>query len=153
MMKDFGIDLKMVIVWCDDTISINISKNPVQHSRTKHIDIRHHFVRELTENGDVELKVISTQDQLIELFIKPLDTTRFEDFRSSISVCQKNMKRFRKELKVKKKNQPMPQKKSDTLIDALIFQVKSETRVTKNVPIDNIFEEIPNDIVVTKATI
>ncbi|XP_062118855.1 uncharacterized mitochondrial protein AtMg00810-like [Humulus lupulus] len=47
MMEDHGFDLKTLTIFCDNTSSINISKNHVQHSRTKHIDIRHHFIREL----------------------------------------------------------------------------------------------------------
>ncbi|KAK8346537.1 hypothetical protein V6Z12_A07G222100 [Gossypium hirsutum] len=74
MMKDFGVD------------AINISMNLVQHLRTKHIDIKRHLIRELIENGAVELKFMSKQDELANLFTKPLDTTRFKHLRSSIGM-------------------------------------------------------------------
>lgn len=50
--------------------------------------IRHYFIREYIENDVVELKFVSTQDQLADLFTKPLDVTRFEHLWSSIGVCQ-----------------------------------------------------------------
>ena len=58
--------------------AINISKNPVQHSRTKYIDICHLFIRELVENKCIVLEHVGTNDQLADLFTKPLDETRFK---------------------------------------------------------------------------
>ena len=66
--------------------AINISKNPVQHSRTKHIDIRHHFIRELIEDGLISLEYISTKSQVADLLTKPLDFQRFVYLRKSIGV-------------------------------------------------------------------
>ncbi|WJX56743.1 hypothetical protein P8452_42373 [Trifolium repens] len=65
----------------------HISKNPVQHSRTKHIDIRNHFIRELVEKKVVTLEHIATEDQLADIFTKPLDAVRFERMRSALGVC------------------------------------------------------------------
>ena len=50
-----------------------LTKNPIQHSRTKHIDIRHHFIRDLVNNHDVILEFINTKHQLADIFIKPLN--------------------------------------------------------------------------------
>ena len=49
LLVDYGFAQGKMIVYCDNTSAINISKNPVQHSRTKYIDIRHHFIRDLVE--------------------------------------------------------------------------------------------------------
>ena len=73
-------------IFCDNTSAINISKNPVQHSRTKHIDIRHHFIRELVEDGVISLDFVSTNSQKEDIFKKPLDALRFEDLRTSIGL-------------------------------------------------------------------
>nr|ABA93908.1 retrotransposon protein, putative, unclassified [Oryza sativa Japonica Group] len=54
-LKDYGLTFEKVPLFCDNTSVINIAKNPVQHSRTKHIDIRFHFLRDHVEKGDVEL--------------------------------------------------------------------------------------------------
>ena len=56
MLEDYGIVLNCLILYCDNTSAINISKNPVQHSRTKHIDIHHYFNKELVENKTVVLE-------------------------------------------------------------------------------------------------
>ena len=56
----------------DNTSAISISKNLMQHSRTKHIEIRHHFLRDHVQKGDITLEFVSTKDQLADIFIKPL---------------------------------------------------------------------------------
>ncbi len=56
---------------CDNTSAISITKNLVQHSRTKHIDVRHHFIRDHVEKGDVSISFISTDLQLADIFTKP----------------------------------------------------------------------------------
>lgn len=65
---------------------INISKNPIQHCRTKHIDIRHHFIRELDRKINV-LEYISTKTQLANIFIELLGTQKFIHFGRGMGVC------------------------------------------------------------------
>ena len=77
----------MIIGYCDNTSAINISKNPVQHSRTKHIDICHDFIHDLVENQVVSLNYVSTENQLADLFTKPLDGSRFDYLKNAIGVC------------------------------------------------------------------
>jgi hypothetical protein len=72
MLVDYGFNQGTLTLFCDNMSAINISKNPVQHSRTKHIDIRHHFIRELVENKCIVLEHVGTNDQLADLFTKPL---------------------------------------------------------------------------------
>ena len=59
---DYGIYQEHLTIYCNNTSAINISKNPVQHSRTKHIEIQHHFIRELVEDGTLTLEFIHTND-------------------------------------------------------------------------------------------
>ena len=70
---DYGIYQKHLTIYCDNISAINISKNPVQLSRTKHIEIRHHFIRELVKDGTLILEFIHTDDQKADFFTKPLD--------------------------------------------------------------------------------
>ena len=86
MLIDYGVIQDSMTIFCDNTSAINISKNLVQHSRTKHIDIRHHFIRDLVENKIVTLKHVSTENQLADLFTKPLDRVRFEFLRKSVRI-------------------------------------------------------------------
>ncbi|KAK2980808.1 hypothetical protein RJ640_020460, partial [Escallonia rubra] len=55
-LQDFGVSLDLIPIMYDSSSAIDISKNPVQHSRTKHIDIRHHFLRDNVQKGLIELK-------------------------------------------------------------------------------------------------
>ena len=86
LLHDYGICQEHLTIYCDNTSAINIFKNPIQHSRTKHIEIRHHFIRELVEDGTLTLTFIHTNDQKADLFTKPLNCKRFEFFRQNIGV-------------------------------------------------------------------
>jgi hypothetical protein len=87
LLWDYGFTQDTMIINCDNTSAINISKNPVQHSWTKHIDIRHHFLRDLVESEVVSLSFIPTENQLADILTKPLDGSRFESLRKAIGVC------------------------------------------------------------------
>nr|GEU68557.1 retrovirus-related Pol polyprotein from transposon TNT 1-94 [Tanacetum cinerariifolium] len=65
-------------MYCDSKAAIAISCNPVQHSRTKHIDVRYHFIKEKVEKGIVELFFVGTEYQLADLFTKALPVERFK---------------------------------------------------------------------------
>jgi hypothetical protein len=59
---------------CDNTSAIMISKNPILHARTKHIEIRHHFIRDHVKMCDIELIHVDTKNQIANIFTKPLNT-------------------------------------------------------------------------------
>jgi hypothetical protein len=63
-----------------------MTDNPVEHSRTKHIDIRHHFLRDHQQKGGIEVYHINTENQLADIFTKPLDEKRFCRLRSELNV-------------------------------------------------------------------
>ena len=67
LLHDYGIFQEHLTIYCDNTSAINISKNLIQHSWTKHIEIRHHFIRELVEDGTLTLEFIHTDDQKADL--------------------------------------------------------------------------------------
>ena len=87
MLKDFEASQAVLILYCDNLSAINISKNHVHHLRTKHIDIHHHYVRSIVEDKIIDLKHIPTENQLVDIFTKRLDATRFETLRSSLGLC------------------------------------------------------------------
>ena len=70
---DYDIKLDHIKIKCDNTSAINLSKNLIQHSRTKHIDIRHHFLRDHIQNSDISLEFIDINNQLADIFTKPLN--------------------------------------------------------------------------------
>nr|GEX15050.1 hypothetical protein [Tanacetum cinerariifolium] len=75
---DYGFHFDKIPMYCDSKAAIAISCNPVQHSRTKHIDIRYHFIKENVEKGIVELFFFGTEYQLADLFTKALLEERFK---------------------------------------------------------------------------
>ena len=75
-----------MVVYCDNSSAIDISKNPVQHSKIKHIEIRYHFIRDFVERKIVCLEYISTEHQNVDIFTKPLDSSKFETLRQVIGV-------------------------------------------------------------------
>ncbi|GJW05575.1 retrovirus-related pol polyprotein from transposon TNT 1-94 [Tanacetum coccineum] len=77
-LTDYDIIYEKVPIFCDNTSAIATSNNPVLHSRTKHIDIRYHFIRDHVLKGDIELHFIPTQYQLVDIFTKPLDERTFK---------------------------------------------------------------------------
>ncbi|KAK4345279.1 hypothetical protein RND71_035455 [Anisodus tanguticus] len=86
MLDGYGISDNSMILYCDNLSAINIFKNPVQHSRTKHIDIRYHFLRDLVEKQLVQIKHVDTLFQLADIFTKPLDHERFSSLRKSLGL-------------------------------------------------------------------
>ena len=76
-LKDYGIHLKQVPLYCDNESAIKIANNPVQHSKTKHIEIRHHFLRDHVMKEDIDIIHVNTEEQLTDIFTKPLDEKRF----------------------------------------------------------------------------
>ena len=86
LLHDYGITQGTMCVFCDNMSAINLSKNPVQHSKSKHIKIRYHFIRELVEEKTVYLEFINIDNQKADIFTKSLDGPRFESLCKTISV-------------------------------------------------------------------
>ena len=78
--------LGKVPLYCDNTSAISLTKNPIQHSKTKHIEIRHHFIRDHVRKGDCEIKFVKTKNQLADLFTKPLVRDRFNKLRKKLNI-------------------------------------------------------------------
>ncbi|GKA32059.1 ribonuclease H-like domain-containing protein [Tanacetum coccineum] len=74
------------LVYCDNVSAVYLSTNPVQHQRTKHIEIDIHFVRDLVADGHIRVLHVPSRYQYADVFTKGLPTTLFDEFRSSLSV-------------------------------------------------------------------
>ncbi|GJX88902.1 hypothetical protein Tco_0340916 [Tanacetum coccineum] len=77
-LTDYGFAFNKIPLYYDNHSAITLYCNNVQHSRSKHIDTRHHFIREQVEKGVVELYFVTTDYQLAEIFTKALPRERFE---------------------------------------------------------------------------
>ena len=87
-LKDYGIHLKQVPLYCDNESAIKIANNPVQHSKTKHIEIRHHFLRDHVVKEDIDIIHVNTEEQLADIFTKPLDEKRFCKLRCELNILE-----------------------------------------------------------------
>ncbi|PNY03433.1 class I chitinase, partial [Trifolium pratense] len=75
-----------IIINCDNSSSIKLSKNPILHGRCKHIDVRFHFLRDLAKDGVIELVHCKTQEQLADIMTKPLKLDTFCELRSKMGM-------------------------------------------------------------------
>nr|GEY79010.1 hypothetical protein [Tanacetum cinerariifolium] len=84
--RNYGLGFNKIPMYCDNKIAIALCCNNVQHSRSKHIDIRYHFIKEQVENGVIELYFINTEYQLADLFTKALGRDRIEFLINKLGV-------------------------------------------------------------------
>nr|GFA78322.1 retrovirus-related Pol polyprotein from transposon TNT 1-94 [Tanacetum cinerariifolium] len=99
-LTNYGFDFNKIPLYCDNRSAIALCCNNVQHSRSKHIDIRHHFIRDQVERGMVELYFVSTDYQLADIFTKALPRQRFEFILMRLgmkSMSPTTLKRLQKE--------------------------------------------------------
>ncbi|KAJ8631789.1 hypothetical protein MRB53_025112 [Persea americana] len=76
------------VMFCDNSSTIKLSKNPVMHGQSKHIDVHYHFLRDLTGDGVVEMIYCHTQEQLADIMTKPLRLANYEKLCALMGVCQ-----------------------------------------------------------------
>ena len=77
ILLDYGVVLEKVPLLCDNESAVKLANNLVQHSRTKQIDIHHHFFRDHIAKNDMSLDGVRTEDQLVDIFTKPQDEAIF----------------------------------------------------------------------------
>ena len=87
---DYGLILDHIPIRCDNTSAINLSKNTILHSRTKHIEIRHHFLRDHVQNGDCVLEFVDTKNRLADIFMKLLPKETFFAIRRELGLLDIN---------------------------------------------------------------
>jgi hypothetical protein len=85
-LRDYGYKLSKVPLLCDNESAIHMVDYPVEHSRTKHIDIQYHFLRDHQQKGDIEIAYVSTHNQLADIFTKPLDEKTFSKLKNELNI-------------------------------------------------------------------
>jgi hypothetical protein len=87
-LVDYGIQLNDITILCDNKGAIDLSKNPVQHARTKHIEIRHHFLRDNVQKGNISIEKVSSEDNIADILTKPLKREPFNLLRLGLGLME-----------------------------------------------------------------
>lgn len=90
LCTEMGIILKTPTLYCDNLATIEISRNPKNHQRAKHIDIKYHFIRKTIEDGEINLNFINSQSNKADIFTKPLNSNLFNNNRQNIGLVKNN---------------------------------------------------------------
>ena len=77
-LEDFNLYESKIPIFCDNTSAICISKNPILHSKSKHIEIKYHFIRDYIQKGILNLNFVKIDHQWADIFTKPLSKDRFK---------------------------------------------------------------------------
>ncbi|GKB24755.1 copia protein [Tanacetum coccineum] len=85
---DYDVRLDDVPIMCDNKGAIDLSKNLVQHSRTKHIEIRHHFLRDNVQKGHISIEKVSSVDNIADILTKPLKRESFNYLRLGLGMME-----------------------------------------------------------------
>ena len=87
MLKDIGITFEEpTIIYYDNTSIVSMSKNPIFYSKTKHISIKYHVLREKASKKEIRLEYVSTKENIANIFMKPLPKDKFEYLRGMFGI-------------------------------------------------------------------
>ncbi|GJY34931.1 retrovirus-related pol polyprotein from transposon TNT 1-94 [Tanacetum coccineum] len=90
-LVDYEVKLNDVHVLCDNKGAIDLSKNPILHSRTKHIVIRHHFLRDNVQKGNISIEKVASEDNIANILTKPLKREPFNLLRLGLGLMEPNV--------------------------------------------------------------
>jgi hypothetical protein len=76
------------LIYCDNEICVKLSKNLVFHDKSKHIEIKYHYIRDMVHRGVVELWYISTDEQIADILTEPLSRVKYDYLRDKLVVMQ-----------------------------------------------------------------
>ncbi len=85
--------LEATVILCNNQNCIKMTKNLVFHDKSKHIEIRYFYIRDLVHKGAVKLEYMGTDEQVADVLTKPLSRVKFEYFRDKLGVVRKDLPR------------------------------------------------------------
>lgn len=86
LMRKIGLAAEKSQLFCDNKVAISVSENPVQHDRTKHVEVDRHFIKENLENGAVQLPFVRSEDQLAGILTKAVNSRSFTSILRKLSI-------------------------------------------------------------------
>jgi hypothetical protein len=90
LAKLFDLKLEATCILCDNQSCMKLSENLVFHDKSKHIEIKYHYIRDMVQKGAVKLQYIATDEQVADVLTKPLSRVKFDYFRDKLGVVQKD---------------------------------------------------------------
>jgi hypothetical protein len=88
-LRELGIKQKAAaVLWCDNLGATYLSTNPTFHARMKHVEVDYHFVRERIAKGLLDIRFISTKDQVADSFTKAISAWQLDDFRRNLNLIK-----------------------------------------------------------------
>jgi hypothetical protein len=89
----FDLEMEATVILCDNQSCIKMTENPVFHDKSKHIEIRYHYIRDMVQRGVVKLQYVGTDQQVADVLTNPLSRVKFEYFRDKLGVVRKDLLR------------------------------------------------------------
>ena len=88
LLGELGVGQESITIFCDSQSAIQLAKNQVYHARTKHIDVRYHFIREILEEGGVTIRKIRTDDNPADMLTKVVTSIKFQHCLDLINMVE-----------------------------------------------------------------
>jgi hypothetical protein len=89
----FDLEMEATMILCDNQSYIKMRENPMFHDKSKHIEIRYHYIRDMVQRGAIKLHYVGTDEQVADVLTKPLSRVKFEHFRDKLGVVRKDLPR------------------------------------------------------------
>ena len=89
----FNLELDTTMILCDNQSCIKMTENLVFHDRSKHIEIRYFYIRDMMQKGAIKLQYVSIDEQVFDVLTKPLSQVKFEHFQDKLGVVRKDLPR------------------------------------------------------------
>ena len=80
------LQLDVTCIHCDNQSCVKLSENLVFHDKSKHIEIKYHYIRDMVQRGAVKLQYVAMEEQIVDVLMKPLGRVKFEYFREKLGV-------------------------------------------------------------------
>jgi hypothetical protein len=89
----FDLEMEATTILCDNQSCIKMTENPVFYDKSKHIEIRYHYIHDMVQRGAIKLQYVSTDEQVADVLTKPLSQVKFEHFQDKLGILRKDLLR------------------------------------------------------------
>jgi hypothetical protein len=89
----FDLEMEATVILCDNQSCIKMTENPVFHDKSKHIEIRYHYICDMVQRGAIKLQYVGTNEQVADVLTKLLSRVKFEHFRDKLGIVRKDLPR------------------------------------------------------------